>query len=96
MKVPDQLNDPIQYYIQNIKLANFSYMKLYFKYKKHSTSHILMKNNVFVFSFGPLLESYGLYVFGITEYNRYVLQSSNDVKLFFFISEVLSLLKLII
>ena len=43
-----------------------------------------MKNNVFVFSFGPLLESYGLYVFGITEYNRYVLQSSNDVKLFFY------------
>ena len=84
MKVPDQLNDPIQYYIQNIKLANFSYMKLYFKYKKHCTSQILMKNNVFVFSFGPLLESYGLYVFGITEYNQYVLQSSNDVKLFFY------------
>lgn len=84
MKVPDQLNDPIQYYIQNIKLANFSYMKLYFKYKKHCTSQILMKNNVFVFSFGPLLECYGLYVFGITEYNRYVLQSSNDVKLFFY------------
>ena len=84
MKVPDQLNDPIQYYIQNIKLANFSYMKLYFKYKKHCTSQILMKNNVFVFSFGPLLECYGLYVLGITEYNRYVLQSSNDVKLFFY------------